>query len=142
MPTFHVVLLVYLTNILFTFSRYHKYFIWHISVTFSAVILVQFLRRFYWHFIPPIYWVFCSLSILQRLCSHFKRLFLVWQLLQSATEKTRGKIFLREGKEYLKVEVKFCISSTSVVSAVNHMAAWTFREKTKINKKKPSISSR
>ena len=35
-----------------------------------------------------------------------------------------------------EVEVKFCISSTSLVSAVNHMAARTFREKTKINNNK------
>ena len=60
----------------------------------------------------------------------------VRQLLQSATEKTQGKIFLREGEEYLKAEVKFFISSTSLVSAVNHKAARTFREKKKINNNK------
>ena len=42
-----------------------------------------------------------------------------------------------------EVEVKFCISSTSLVSAVNHMAARTFREKRKsTTTKKTSISSR
>ena len=35
------------------------------------------------------------------------------------------------GEEYLIAEVKLCISSTSFVSAVNHMTVWTFREKKK-----------
>ena len=33
------------------------------------------------------------------------------------------------GEDYVIAEVKFCISSTSFVSAVNYMAARTFREK-------------
>ena len=35
------------------------------------------------------------------------------------------------GKEYVIAEVKFCISSTSFVSEVNHMTVRTFREKKK-----------
>ena len=35
------------------------------------------------------------------------------------------------GKEYVIAEVKFFISSTSLVSAVNHMAAQAFREEKK-----------
>ena len=35
------------------------------------------------------------------------------------------------GKEYVIAEVKFCISSTSFVSEVNHMTVRTFREKNK-----------
>ena len=35
------------------------------------------------------------------------------------------------GEEYLIAEVKFCVSSTSFVSEVNHMTVRTFREKKK-----------
>ena len=35
------------------------------------------------------------------------------------------------GEEYVIAEVKFCISSTSFVSEVNHMSVRTFREKKK-----------
>ena len=42
------------------------------------------------------------------------------------------------GEEYVIAEVKFCASSTPLNSAVNHMAARTFREKKK-DKKKPRI---
>ena len=34
-----------------------------------------------------------------------------------------------EARDEYEAEVKFCISSTPLVSAVNHMAARTFREK-------------
>ena len=40
------------------------------------------------------------------------------------------------GKEYVIAEVKFSISSNSLVSAVNHMAARTFREKKKQQRQK------
>ena len=35
------------------------------------------------------------------------------------------------GEEYVIAEVKFSISTNSLVSAVNHKAAWTFGEKKK-----------
>ena len=43
------------------------------------------------------------------------------------------------GKEYVIAEVKFSISSNSLVSAVNHMAARTFREKKNNNDKNESF---
>ena len=43
------------------------------------------------------------------------------------------------GEEYVIAEVKVCISGTPLVSAVNHMAAQTFREE-KTNNKKMSLS--
>ena len=43
------------------------------------------------------------------------------------------------GEEYVLAEVKFLISSTSLVSAVNHMAARALEGKEN-NNKKPSLS--
>ena len=43
------------------------------------------------------------------------------------------------GEEYVIAEVRVCISSTPLVSAVNHMATQTFREE-KTNNKKLSLS--
>ena len=43
------------------------------------------------------------------------------------------------GKEHVIAEVKFSISSNSLVSAVNHMAARTFRGKKNNNDKNESF---
>ena len=40
---------------------------------------------------------------------------------------------------FMLAEVKFCFSSTPLVSAINHVAARTFREKKKNNKKAESF---
>ena len=44
------------------------------------------------------------------------------------------------GEEYVIAEMKFCISSTPLVSAVKHMAARTFKGKIKITEKESFFS--
>ena len=51
----------------------------------------------------------------------------------------RESDFSPSGKEYVIAEVKFSISSNSLVSAVNHMAARTFRGKKNNNDKNESF---
>ena len=58
---------------------------------------------------------------------------------QTLGEREGSQESCPSGKEHVIAEVKVCISSTPLVSAVNHMAAQTFREE-KTNNKKPSLS--
>ena len=58
---------------------------------------------------------------------------------QTLGEREESQESCPSGKEHVIAEVKVCISSTPLVSAVNHMAAQTFREE-KTNTKKMSLS--
>ena len=60
LPTFHVVLLVYLTDILFTFYRYYKYFI---CAHFSDIFYSYSGSIFYEDFIDILYHLFTELFI-------------------------------------------------------------------------------
>ena len=69
--TFHVVLRVYFTNILCTFNRHYKaiFFVHFIDISCSS---------FGGNFMKILLTFYFFLSVLQRLCSHFKRFFCVY----------------------------------------------------------------